>query len=346
MVYPGAGVPNSTGSAWGASYGVGTGANDLVQLNGSGQLPAVSAANLTNFPTLNQNTSGTAANLSGTPALPNGTTATTQTAGDNTTKLATDAFVLANAGSGTVTHTSGALTSEYVIIGNGSGDVKADTGCTTDGAGNETCATYTSNATSGAALTQTELAAPSGTASKDILWADSTAHRWMMNNNNGGSLTVAQLESPTFSGTPTAPTAVAGTNTTQLATTAFVQTRASQTSALGYTFGDAATGSALTTSEVGYITVPYACTITGWHIMADSGTATVKVARINGGTALPTISNSINTSGVSLSTGTKIDSTTVTDFTSTAIAKNDTLGFFLTAVSGAKQITFQLDCAH
>jgi hypothetical protein len=41
------------------------------------------------------NTSGTAANLSGTPALPNGTTATTQTAGDSSTKLATDAFVAA-----------------------------------------------------------------------------------------------------------------------------------------------------------------------------------------------------------------------------------------------------------
>jgi len=35
----------------------------------------------------------TAGNLTGTPALPNGTTATTQTTGDNTTKLATDAFV-------------------------------------------------------------------------------------------------------------------------------------------------------------------------------------------------------------------------------------------------------------
>ena len=52
------------------------------------------------FPTLNQNTSGTAANLSGTPALPNGTTGTTQTLADNSTKLATDAFVIANAGSG------------------------------------------------------------------------------------------------------------------------------------------------------------------------------------------------------------------------------------------------------
>jgi hypothetical protein len=63
MTYPGAGVANSTGSAWGTSYTVGTSASNLVQLNGSAQLPAVSAALLTNFPTLNQNTTGTAAGL-------------------------------------------------------------------------------------------------------------------------------------------------------------------------------------------------------------------------------------------------------------------------------------------
>lgn len=63
FTYPGAGVPNSTGSAWGTSYTVGTAANNLVQLNASSQLPAVSAALLTNFPTLNQNTTGSAATL-------------------------------------------------------------------------------------------------------------------------------------------------------------------------------------------------------------------------------------------------------------------------------------------
>ena len=45
------------------------------------------------FPTLNQNTTGTAASLSAASALPNGTTATTQSAGDTSTKLATDGFV-------------------------------------------------------------------------------------------------------------------------------------------------------------------------------------------------------------------------------------------------------------
>ena len=49
-IYPGAGVANSTGSAWGTSYSVGVSANNLLQLNSSSQIPAVSAALLTNFP--------------------------------------------------------------------------------------------------------------------------------------------------------------------------------------------------------------------------------------------------------------------------------------------------------
>jgi hypothetical protein len=112
-------------------------------------------------------------------------------------------------------------------------------------------------------------------------------------------------------------------------------------------FGDAATGSALTTSEAGYFTVPtaYSCTIIGYHILVDSGTATIKIAKVNGGTALPTVaSNAISTSGLSISTGAKLDSTTLTDFTTTAVAANDTLGFFITAASGPKQLTISLDC--
>jgi hypothetical protein len=57
------------------------------------QAPAWGTIAAGDVPTLNQNSTGTAANLSGTPALPNGTTATTQTGGDNSTKIATDAFV-------------------------------------------------------------------------------------------------------------------------------------------------------------------------------------------------------------------------------------------------------------
>lgn len=70
----------------------------LATPNGSTGALSVRALVAADIPTLNQNTTGTAANLSGTPALPNGTTAVTQANGDNSTKLATTAFVLANGG--------------------------------------------------------------------------------------------------------------------------------------------------------------------------------------------------------------------------------------------------------
>lgn len=58
---------------------------------------------------ITSSTSGTAANLSGTPLLPNGTTGATQTNGDNSAKLATDAFVIANAGSSSASSIAGAI---------------------------------------------------------------------------------------------------------------------------------------------------------------------------------------------------------------------------------------------
>jgi hypothetical protein len=58
-----------------------------------------------------------------TGPLANGTTATTQTAGDNTTKVATDAFVLANAASGGSsafsTLSGGTNTSATMVVGSG-----------------------------------------------------------------------------------------------------------------------------------------------------------------------------------------------------------------------------------
>lgn len=61
----------------------------------------------------------------------------------------------------------------------------------------------------------------------------------------------AGLSSPAFTGTPTAPTAAIGTNTTQLATTAFVQTATLNTSIsqVGI-FGDSGDGSATVTSAI------------------------------------------------------------------------------------------------
>lgn len=80
--------------------------------------------------------------LSGTPALPNGTTATTQTTGDNTTKIATDAFVLANASSSGVS--SAAAGAGIVVSGTGSGPYTgAITVAVTTGTDPQTGTTYT-----------------------------------------------------------------------------------------------------------------------------------------------------------------------------------------------------------
>lgn len=70
--------------------------------SGVAATPTFRAIAVADVPTLNQNTSGTAANLSGTPLLPTGTTAATQTLSptpDATQKLATDAFVTGMASS-------------------------------------------------------------------------------------------------------------------------------------------------------------------------------------------------------------------------------------------------------
>jgi hypothetical protein len=64
-------------------------------------------------------------------------------------------------------------------------------------------------------------------------WADTAAGLWKQRNAandewvtigtlGSANLGLAPLASPTFTGTPAAPTATAGTNTTQLATTAYV----------------------------------------------------------------------------------------------------------------------------
>lgn len=56
--------------------------------------------------------------------------------------------------------------------------------------------------------------------------ADATVMYYTLQNNDtwtSGSTVVARNDSPIFTGTPAAPTAAVGTNTTQLATTAFVQ---------------------------------------------------------------------------------------------------------------------------
>jgi hypothetical protein len=93
-----------------------------------------------------------------------------------------------------------------------------------------------------------------------------------------------------------------------------------------------------------YITMPIACSLKAYNLAIDGGTITVKFWKIATGTAIPTNTNSINTSGVAISTGTAIHSTTLTDFTTTTISANDILAMNITAVSTANFVNGVLFC--
>lgn len=79
----------------------------LLKLNGAGA-PTIATSG-TDYALPNASTTGSSGSLSVASALPNGTTATTQTTGDSTTKVATDAFVIANQSTATIPATSNVL---------------------------------------------------------------------------------------------------------------------------------------------------------------------------------------------------------------------------------------------
>ena len=81
--------------------------------------------------------------------------------------------------------------------------------------------------------------------------------------------------------------------------------------------------------------LPYACTISATSIAVDTGTCTFKVWRKANGTAIPTSSDSINTSGISISSGTRVRSTTVSDFTDITLDAHDVPAIAITAVTGS-----------
>lgn len=119
-----------------------------------------------------------------------------------------------------------------------------------------------------------------------------------------------------------------------------------KTRSFGTTFGDT-TGLALTAGSIVYMTVPYACTIAGWDISVDAGTATIDIWKIaTGGTANPTVSNTITASALpAISTGTLKRSTTLTGWT-TAVAALDTFAFKLQAVATAKFVEIDVTCTQ
>ena len=128
MTYPGAGIPNSTGTAWGTSYST-TGSGTVVALATSPSFttPILGTPQSGNFstgtftwPTFNQNTTGTASNVTGTVAITNGGTGqTTASAAFNALSPVTSTgdLILGNGANSSTRLPIGA--NNYVLTSNG-----------------------------------------------------------------------------------------------------------------------------------------------------------------------------------------------------------------------------------
>jgi hypothetical protein len=143
-----------------------------------------------------------------------------------------------------------------------------------------------------------------------------------------GTLGAAPLASPTFTGTPAAPTATQGNNSTQLATTAYVDTglgiyKASLVEA-GIPLVIDGGGAVITTGNKGFVEVPFNCAVQGWTIVGDaSGSLSVAIERATYAN-FPTFTAISGTEKPTLSSAQKNQDLTLTTWTTT-LAKGDIL---------------------
>jgi hypothetical protein len=221
--------------------------------------------------------------------------------------------------SSTVMSSSGVLAANGVVLGGGAGAAPTV-------AGADSTTTHAFFATAGAP------------AFRAIVSGDIPT----LNQNTSGTAS-------NLSGTPTLPNGTAAAtqsvddNSTKLATTAYVDRMKAR--GISFSIGDPggiALASGSTTTA--YVTVPFACTISAYNLLIDAGTVTVKFWKIATGTAIPTSGNSINTSGVGISSGTAIHSTTLSDFTTTTVTANDIMAMNVTVVATAKFLNGVLEC--
>jgi hypothetical protein len=237
----------------------------------------------------------------------------------------------------TVTNNGGALTASHVTVGNAGVDIKV-TPCTIDASGNLSCLTVT---TTGAVTSEADFVGATSGNVVAVKASDTTA---------AGVLTL-----PGTTGTLTAQTGAVTTahlavwDSSGRLIDGGVVPSAGTSPVAGYNIRGLAFpfdggGSAIAVNSVRYLHVPFACTIAATNIVVDTGTLTVKFWKIASGTAHPTVSNVLNTSGISLSTGTALHTTTVSDFSSTSVTADDFMAATITAISGTTNAHIDLQC--
>ena len=104
-------------------------------------------------------------------------------------------------------------------------------------------------------------------------------------------------------------------------------------------------GGVVSIGSTRYYILPYACTITGWSIVATgtSPTTTIDIWRVTSGTSLPAVGNTIMGTKPALSTGNAVRSSTLTSWSPTSLSAGDILGFNIDACSNALTIVFNLE---
>lgn len=203
--------------------------------------------------------------LTGTPTAPTGTT------GVSSTQVATQAFVMSSA-AGLITF----ALSGYATLASPAftGNPTAPTPSVDDN--------DTSVATTAYVIGQAS-ASGDGTPAMDGTAARGTSIHWARADHvHPTDTSRAPLASPTFTGTPVAPTATGGTNTTQIATTAFVAAAIS-----GYQPVDATLTALAAYNTNGLLVQTAADTFTGRALQGT--TSRISVANGNGVSGAPTI---------------------------------------------------------
>lgn len=128
-----------------------------------------------------------------------------------------------------------------------------------------------------------------------------------------------------------------------VATTGTFTKNGNDVTVLSITFIIDGGGSAITTGEKGDITIPFACTINEWTLLADqSGSVVVDIWKDTYANYPPTVADTITASAKpTISAATKGQSSTLTGWT-TSIAAGDVLAFNVDSASTVTRVTLSL----
>lgn len=161
-----------------------------------------------------------------------------------------------------------------------------------------------------------------------------------------GGLSATTISATTYQNLPTDVTVTGGTYNQSTQTATFTNNTGGTFNISGFTtnkgsFGITIDGggSAITTGVKGYITIPYAGTITGWDIFADtSGSIVVDVWKDTYANFPPTVADTIaGTEKPTLTSATKNQDTNLTTWT-TSVTANDVIAFNVDSVSTVTRI--------